>query len=127
MVRFFQKNLIVFAECHTEDDGGDIFETVNPFLALASLPAHVEHAKLRQNPYSGHIGDRLYLLYAELAHSKPGFINARCFRPGTEDVGLIRYVVGRRQSLNFLKETGPVSIMEIKWTQANYYGAESII
>jgi hypothetical protein len=44
LVGFFQKYLIVFAQCNTEDDGGDVFEAMDPFLPLTALSSHVEHA-----------------------------------------------------------------------------------
>jgi hypothetical protein len=43
LIRFFQKHLIVFAESNTEDDGGDIFKAMNPFLPFASLSTHIKH------------------------------------------------------------------------------------
>ena len=42
----FDENLIVFAQSHDEDDGGDIFEAMNPFLSLRSLAADVEDTKV---------------------------------------------------------------------------------
>ena len=40
----FQKDLIVLAEGHAEDDGGDVLKAMDPLLPFATLPAHVEHA-----------------------------------------------------------------------------------
>lgn len=47
LIGFFQKDLIVFTQRHTEDDGRNIFETVDPFLAFTSLTTHVKHTDNR--------------------------------------------------------------------------------
>lgn len=44
LITSFEKHLVVFAQRHAEDDGRDIFETVDPLLALTPLPADVKHA-----------------------------------------------------------------------------------
>ena len=43
----FQKDLIVLAEGHTEDDGGDVLEAMDPLLPFTTLSADVEHASRR--------------------------------------------------------------------------------
>lgn len=38
------EHLVVFADGDQENDGGDVLETMDPFLALRSLAAHIEHS-----------------------------------------------------------------------------------
>jgi hypothetical protein len=44
LIAFLEKHLVIFAQSHTEDNRSHIFEAMDPFLALASLPADVKHA-----------------------------------------------------------------------------------
>lgn len=44
LAAFFEEDLVVFAESYAEDDGGYVFEAVDPLLSFASLAAYVEHA-----------------------------------------------------------------------------------
>lgn len=44
LIAGLEEDLVVFAECHAEYDGGDILEAVYPLLALTSLSANVKHA-----------------------------------------------------------------------------------
>lgn len=64
---FFQQNLIVLAQCDAEDNGGDIFETVNPLFAFAPLSSNIEHAMpvLSENGYGK---------WAEALISRTGFL-----------------------------------------------------
>jgi hypothetical protein len=46
-VRPASSYLIVFTESNDEDDGRDVLEAMNPFLALGPLAADVEHAEVQ--------------------------------------------------------------------------------
>ena len=43
LVVWFKQNLIVFREGDQKDDGGNVFETVNPLPSLWSLTSYVHH------------------------------------------------------------------------------------
>lgn len=43
LVAFFEQDLVVFAEGDAEDDGGDVFEAVDPFFAFTALAADIKH------------------------------------------------------------------------------------
>src|SRR5436190_2230670 len=44
LAALFEQHLVVLAQGNTEDDGGDVFEAVNPLLPFTSLPANIKHA-----------------------------------------------------------------------------------
>lgn len=44
LVALLQEDLVVFAQSHAEDDGGDVFEAMDPLLSLAALTTDIEHA-----------------------------------------------------------------------------------
>lgn len=44
LIALFQECLVIFTQCDAENDRGDVFKAVNPFLSLAALAADVEHA-----------------------------------------------------------------------------------
>jgi hypothetical protein len=48
LIAFLEKHLVVLAQSHTEDNRGHIFEAMDPFLALAPLPADIKHATQSQ-------------------------------------------------------------------------------
>ena len=81
------KNLVVFRHGHTEDDGGDILETVDPFFSLWSLAAHVEQ------------------LEVEVFEWEVNLDNARGLDPGPQDILLSGLVVLRSQAVQIVKET----------------------
>lgn len=39
-----KEDLVVLAQRHQEDNGGHIFETMDPFSSLGSLPSNVDHS-----------------------------------------------------------------------------------
>ena len=45
LTAFLEQHLVVLAQGNTEDDGRDVLEAVNPFLAFTTLPAHIKHAR----------------------------------------------------------------------------------
>ena len=81
------KNLVVFRHGHTEDNGGDILETVDPFFSLWSLAAHVEQ------------------LEVEVFEWEVNLDNARGLDPGPQDILLSGLVVLRSQAVQIVKET----------------------
>ena len=81
------KNLVVFRHGYTEDDGGDILETVDPFFSLWSLAAHVEQ------------------LEVEVFEWEVNLDNARGLDPGPQDILLSGLVVLRSQAVQIVKET----------------------
>lgn len=50
LTALLQQHLVVLAQGHTEDNGRDIFKTMDPLFALTSLTTNVEHATKRQSP-----------------------------------------------------------------------------
>ena len=49
--------LIVFADGDEEEDDGDIFETVDPFLSFGTLTSHIEHSVGEVLDVEGCFGD----------------------------------------------------------------------
>ena len=48
LIAFLEKHLVIFAQSDTEDNRSHIFEAMDPFLALAPLPADIKHATQSQ-------------------------------------------------------------------------------
>ena len=50
------------------------------------------------------------VLYAELAHSKPGFIYTGCLGSSSQHIGFVRYVVWRSYPFDLIEEATDVSM-----------------
>ena len=69
------QHLIVLGHGNTEDDGGDVLETVDPLFPLRPLPTHVEELEVEVLEGEVHLHD------------------ARCLHSRPQDVLLCRLVV----------------------------------
>ena len=103
LVTLFQQDLIVLAERYAKNDRRDILKAMNPFLPFTPLPADIKHAS--DALANLHRTGRTIILYAQLAHRKPGFINPRRLRSSPEHVGFDRNIIGRRDSGYLVEET----------------------
>ena len=80
-----EQQLVILGDGDEEEDGGDVFEAVDPFLAFGPLPAHVEHA------------------VGEVANDKGGFGDARGLDPRAQDVLIRGEVVGLGDAVDRVK------------------------
>ena len=81
------ENLVILWHGHTEDDGRNVLKTMNPFLSLGSLPAHIEQ------------------LEVEVLEWKVNLYYAGGLDPGPEDILFSRLVVLCSKSVKIIKET----------------------
>ena len=85
LINGFEEHLVVLAEGDAEDDRRDVFEAMDPFLALAPLTTNVKHAVKRLAAASFEICF-VHVLYAELAHLEPRLVDTRRFRTRSQHV-----------------------------------------
>ena len=83
----FVENLVILWHGHTEDDGRNVLKTMDPFLSLGSLSAHIEE------------------LEVEVLEWKVNLYYARGLDPGPEDILFSRLVVFGSKSVKIIKET----------------------
>ena len=56
-VLVLDQNLVILAQSHQKDQGGDVLETMYPLLPLASLPSHVEDGIIQFIDPESRLGD----------------------------------------------------------------------
>lgn len=72
----FNKHLVVLGDGDQKDDRCDVFEAVDPFFALGTLSAHIEHA------------------VSQIANDEGCFCDTGGFNTRPQDVLVCRHVVG---------------------------------
>lgn len=105
----FQKDLVIFTQCHTEYDRCHIFKAMDPLLSFAALPADIKHAMRSRGQLFGHqkvIGYGVCLLYTQLAHGKPRLVNTSGLCSRTEHIVNVGDVFWRSYPFRLLEETG---------------------
>jgi hypothetical protein len=46
LITLFEQDLVIFAQCHAENDRSHVLEAMNPLLSLTSLTPYIEHAAI---------------------------------------------------------------------------------
>ena len=84
----FEEELIVLGDSDEEEDGGDIFEAVDPLLSLRSLSSYIEHT------------------VCEVANDEGGFGNTSGLDTRTENILVVWHVIGLGDTLNVIEVAG---------------------
>lgn len=89
-----EKKLVIFGDGDKEEDGGNVFETMNPLLALGSLSTNIEHS------------------VGEVANDKCGLSDTCSLYSRSKDILVVRNVVGLSNAIYRVKVArgGSVSI-----------------
>jgi hypothetical protein len=84
----FEQKLVVLGNSNEEEDGGNVFEAVDPLLSLRTLSSDIEHAISKVTNNESSLGDT-------------GGLDT-----GAENILIVGHVVGLRDALNVIEVAG---------------------
>ena len=101
------QHLVVLGHGDTEDDRGDVLETVDPLLPLGSLTAHIKQPVIDNNKIGMSSNEKILRLSLEIEvlEREVDLDDAGGLDPGPEDVLLRGLVVLGAQSVQVVQET----------------------